>query len=153
MKQRRRKNPSRKSLSQYLQLLMKERGLKLADIERKCKGKLSNSYLSKIVRGEAENLTIEAIDILAEGLDIDGYELFAIAYGKPPRKQGGATVSTIDPLLFVEAVQKLAVNPQLIEVIRVWSGLPPEHQADVLLSLYSISRRESKAQSRPRKKK
>lgn len=153
MKATRRKRMSRKSLSQYLQLLMKERGMKLADIERSCKGKLSNSYLSKIVRGEAENLTVEAINILAEGLDIDGYELFALAYGKPPRKRGAADVSTIDPLLFVEAVQKLVVNPQLIELIRAWSGLSAEHQADVLMSLNSLSKRESRAKSKRRKKK
>jgi transcriptional regulator with XRE-family HTH domain len=142
----------RKNLSQYLQLLMKERGLKLADVERRCKGKLSNSYLSKIVRGEAANLTIEAIDVLAQGLDVDGYELFAVAYGKPPRQSGADTVASIDPLLFVEAVQKLVVNPQLIEVIRAWVGLPSEHQAELLSSLQSLGRREPRSNKRPRKK-
>jgi transcriptional regulator with XRE-family HTH domain len=145
------KESGRKNLSQYLQLLMKEKGLKLADIERKCQGKLSNSYLSKIIRGKADNLTVEAIDILAQGLGIDGYELFAIAYGKPPRNAGESS-STIDPLLFVEAVQKLVVNPQLIEVIRAWSGLPREHQAELLSSLQSLTKREPKAQKKTRKK-
>ena len=145
------KEASRKNLSRYLQLLMKEKGLKLADIERKCQGKLSNSYLSKITRGKADNLTVEAIDILAQGLEIDGYELFAVAYGKPPRNAGDSA-STIDPLLFVEAVQKLVVNPQLVEVIRAWSGLPREHQAELLSSLQSLTKREPKAQKKTRKK-
>jgi transcriptional regulator with XRE-family HTH domain len=142
----------RKDLSQYLQLLMKEKGLKLADVERRCKGRLSNSYLSKITRGEAANLTVEAIDVLAQGLDVDGYEIFAVAYGKPPRQAGRATVSVIDPLLFVEAVQKLVVNPQLVEVIQAWAGISPEHQVELLSSLQSLSRRESKAHKKPRKK-
>lgn len=145
------KEASRKNLSRYLQLLMKEKGLKLADVERKCQGKLSNSYLSKITRGKADNLTVEAIDILAQGLEIDGYELFAVAYGKPPRNDG-ESASTIDPLLFVEAVQKLVVNPQLVEVIRAWSGLPREHQAELLSSLQSLTKREPKAQKKTRKK-
>ena len=145
------KESSRKNLSRYLQLLMKEKGLKLADVERKCQGKLSNSYLSKITRGKADNLTVEAIDILAQGLEIDGYELFAVAYGKPPRN-AGESAFTIDPLLFVEAVQKLVVNPQLVEVIRAWSGLPREHQAELLSSLQSLTKREPKAQKKTRKK-
>src|ERR1051325_9435211 len=142
----------KKNLSHYLQLLMKEKKLKLADIERKCQGRLSNSYLSKIIRGEATNLTIEAIDVLSEGLDIDGYELFAVAYGKPPSKSGESIASTIDPLLFVEAIQKLVVNPQLVEVIRAWVGIAPEHQVELLASLQSLGKRETKAQKKPRKK-
>jgi transcriptional regulator with XRE-family HTH domain len=131
---------------------MKEKKLKLADVERRCKGRLSNSYLSKIVRGEAANLTVEAIDILAEGLDVDGYELFAVAYGKPPRKSGEASGATIDPLMFVDAIQKLVVNPQLVEVIQAWAGIPPEHQAELLLSLQSLSKRGGGAHKKPRKK-
>lgn len=143
----------RKNLSRYLQLLMKEKKLKLADVERRCEGRLSNSYLSKIVRGEAANLTVEAIDILAEGLDVDGYELFAVAYGKPPRKAGEAPGATIDPLMFVDAIQKLVVNPQLVEVIQAWVGIPPEHQAELLSSLQSLSKRGGSARKKPRKKK
>jgi transcriptional regulator with XRE-family HTH domain len=142
----------RKNLSRYLQLLMKEKKLKLADVERRCEGRLSNSYLSKIVRGEAANLTVEAIDILADGLDVDGYELFAIAYGKPPRKSGEASGATIDPLMFVDAIQKLVVNPQLVEVIQAWAGIPPEHQAELLSSLQSLSKRGGGAHKKPRKK-
>ena|ERR1051325_8474206 len=142
----------RKNLSRYLQLLMKEKKLKLADVERRCEGRLSNSYLSKIVRGEAANLTVEAIDILAEGLDVDGYELFAVAYGKPPRKSGEALGTTIDPLMFVDAIQKLVVNPQLVEVIQAWAGISPEHQAELLSSLQSLSKRRGSARKRPRKK-
>jgi transcriptional regulator with XRE-family HTH domain len=126
---------SMNKLSQFLRLIMQQKGLKAIDIERKCDKKISNSYIGKILRGEITNITIETIDALAEGLDIDAYELFAIAYDKPRR----GSIPAVDSLLLIETMQKIVMNPQLLEVLDIWVNIEPRHQAALLPTLKAVS--------------
>jgi transcriptional regulator with XRE-family HTH domain len=133
--------------SQYVKLLMQQTGLSATDVERQSKGKISNSYVSKIARGRITNITIEALGGLAEGLDIDAYELFAIAYGKPPRNKN---VSTVDPLLLLAIMQKMVMNPQLIMIVQELEGFSDEQQGKVLESLKLLNKKPKKKSNKKR---
>jgi transcriptional regulator with XRE-family HTH domain len=137
------------NLGKYLQLLLDQSGLNATDIERRCHKKITNSYIGRITRGEVTNLTVETIVALAEGFGVDPHELFSIACGKPPQ---GANRYTTDPLLLLDTMQKLVLNPDLLDVVQVLVRLEPEHRAALLSSIKSISERDSKKKKKPRKK-
>lgn len=134
--------PERGKLSRYLELVMRQKGLNLSDIERNCNKKLTNSYLSRLLKGSDANLTVEAINALAEGLDVDSCELFAAAFGseRGPKAQGA------DPLLLLDTIQKLVLNPQLMEVVEAWAAMLPEHQAGLLQTIKNLRNPGSKSQ-------
>ncbi|MFP5261066.1 MAG: TIR domain-containing protein [Blastocatellia bacterium] len=63
-------------LQEYVRTIMKEKGLNGRDIERDTGGAIDSSYLSKIVNGTVTNLTMNAVRMLARGLDVDVSELY-----------------------------------------------------------------------------
>jgi transcriptional regulator with XRE-family HTH domain len=132
------------NLSEFLKRVMKQKGLTLRDVEQNCGRKITNSYVSRVINGKGQNLTLETIVALAEGFDVDPHEIFAAAYGKPPQNVA------VDPLLLIEMLQKLASNPQLIKVIRGWMRLSAEEQLAMLQAIDRINERESA--KRPREK-
>ena len=69
--------------------------------------------------------------LLAEGLGIDPHEVFTAVTGYEQPQHSTAP----DPLVLVDLMQRMATNPQLIELLQVWAGLPLEHQAAILESL------------------
>ena len=140
-------NQMHTKLSQYVKLIMQQKGINASDVERKSNGKISNSYVSKIARGRITNITIEALDGLAEGLDIDAHELFAIAYDKPPRNK---QVSTVDPLLLLAIMQKMVMNPQLIMIVQELGGFSDEQQVKVLESLKLLNKKPKKKSRKKR---
>jgi transcriptional regulator with XRE-family HTH domain len=140
-------NQMHNKLSQYIKLVMQQKGLNATDVERNSNGKISNSYVGKIARGRINNITIEALDGLAEGLDVDAYELFAIAYDKPPRNKN---VSTVDPLLLLAIMQKMVMNPKLIMVVQELESFSDEQQEEVLESLKLLNKKSEKKSSKKR---
>lgn len=99
------------TLAEYLERVLKQNNLKPADVADK--SGLSPSYISRLLKGEKTNLTVETIGVLAEALDLDALELFTVAYGKPIAVKPG-----IDPLLLADTIQKLIAKPQLIELVQ-----------------------------------
>jgi transcriptional regulator with XRE-family HTH domain len=69
------------TLQEYLKKVMKEKQLSGVDIEKRSGGKIGDSYISKILRGQSKNLTVEKINALAEGLGVDSVDLFRAASG------------------------------------------------------------------------
>ena len=78
------------SLPKYVQRVMKERGLKPKDVERRSGGKIVDAYVTKIVRGKTKYPSVVKLQALAEGLGVDEEELFRVARGVPLKgKKGG----------------------------------------------------------------
>ena len=46
----------KETLSEYVKRIMRQKNLTLRDIEENSDGEISNSYVSKILNGKAENL-------------------------------------------------------------------------------------------------
>jgi transcriptional regulator with XRE-family HTH domain len=133
------------TLSEFLKRVMKQKGLTLRDVEQNCCKKITNSYISRVINGKVQNLTLETIVALAEGFDVDPHEIFAAAYGKPPQNLA------IDPLLLIDMLQKLAGNPQLVKVVREWTRLSGEEQTAMLQAVERINERESAKKSREKR--
>lgn len=71
-------------MSEYVARIMKEKNLKVIDVQRRSGGKIADSYVTNIVEGTAKNPTIDKLQALAAGLDVDLVELFKIAVGIAP---------------------------------------------------------------------
>jgi transcriptional regulator with XRE-family HTH domain len=133
----------KETLAEFLKRVMRQKNLKVADL-RESSG-LSQGYINQLLRGLKTNLTIETIGILAEALDIDGFELFAAAYGKTPENM------TVDPHLLADTIQKLILNPDLIELVQNTTKLKSENHKE---AVYEAARRFTrKAKSSKKAKK
>jgi transcriptional regulator with XRE-family HTH domain len=112
------------TLAQYLKRVMHQRNLTVADVQ--ASSGLSQSYINRLLKGTKTNLTVETIGVLAEALNVDGVELFVAAYGKTPENVN------VDTSLLADTIQKLILNPALIELVQNTAKLKsPEHQKAV----------------------
>ena len=110
------------TLSEYVQRIMDEKGLKKIDIQRRSGDKIADSHISNILDGITKNLTIEKINALAEGLGVDPTELFKIASGLPVK-----LVKT-DPWpvnVLLKVVEKIVSSPDLTRIAKALPGLKP----------------------------
>ena len=55
----------RETLSEYIKRVVKQKDLKLRDIERNSDGKITNGYISGIVNGKITNLSVDKLRALA----------------------------------------------------------------------------------------
>ena len=112
------------NLAEYLALVMHQKNLKPADIEER--SGLSVSYIGRLLNGQQSNLTVETIGVLSEALEVDAFELFAAAHGKP------MDTEKVDPLELIDTMQKIVLNPEFIELIQDVSQLSKKHKKSVL---------------------
>jgi transcriptional regulator with XRE-family HTH domain len=124
----------KETLSQYVERIMRQKGLNHADVERECNSKISASYVGRIERGDVTNLTTEKMVGLAEGLGVDPYEIFAVSYGKPPASQNYA-----DVLVLLDTVQKLVMNPEVLEAVEQLLQMSPKDRMVLLQPLKRIN--------------
>lgn len=133
----------KETLAEYLKRVMHQKNLKVADVQES--SGLSQGYINQLLRDTKTNLTIETIGILAKALDVDGFELFAAAYGKTPENM------TVDPHLLADTIQKLILNPNLIELVQNTAKLKSEkHKEAVYTSARGLAR---KAKANKKRKK
>jgi transcriptional regulator with XRE-family HTH domain len=135
---------SSESLSQYVKRVIKQKDLNLHDIERNSEGEITNSYCSKIMRGVVKNLTADKTIALAQGLGVSPFEVFAAMYGKPINEEG-----VLDARVAIDMLQKIVLNPRLMEIMRLSDQLGENDQERVITSLKYVREKKPK----PRKKK
>lgn len=63
----------RKPISQVVDELVKKSGLTLNEIERKTDGRLSHSFLSKLIGGQSSNPQVNKLIELADFFGVSGY--------------------------------------------------------------------------------
>lgn len=129
------------TLAEYVTRIRRQKGLSLRQIEGNCEKKLTASYIGRIAKGKYQNLSMETVSALAEGLGVDLQEIFIVAYGKQPSE----TETSL--LVFADAVQKLAMYPELIDVVRGWEKLN-EKQRKAVLGTFNYCGRKKKSTSR-----
>lgn len=130
------------SLSEYISRIRRQKGLSLRQIEDNCGKKLTASYIGRIAKGQFNNPSMETVAALAEGLGVDMQEIFVVAYGKQPSQ----TETSL--LVFADAVQKLAMYPELIDVVRGWERLDEKQRKGVLSTFGYFQRKGKKSTSR-----
>jgi transcriptional regulator with XRE-family HTH domain len=135
----------RNDLGRYVRRILEQKRLTLREVERKAGGEITNSYISKILNGSVTNLTVEKIGALAHGLGVDGREIFDIAYGDSERLEEKAhTDSPPDALMFLDIMHKIALSPELVEIIQEVIELYPEEYEVVLKYLAVLNERKQK---------
>src|SRR6185503_11313035 len=114
-------------LSEYVKRVMKQKNLSVRDVKERAGGKIAASYISRIINGRVRNLSVDKIAILAKGLGTDPYEVFAVAYGKPPE-----TTISVDAALLLDTMQQAIHQPESLEVLQRWLLIAPEYQQAIL---------------------
>lgn len=94
------------ALEDYVRRVMRDKNLSALDVERISGRRISDSYINKIVAGEAKSLTIDKVQALATGLGIGEEEIFRVVRGLP-----------IDGETF---------DPQLARIVELWSTYTDE---------------------------
>ncbi len=139
------------TLSQFVKRVMRQKNINQHDVERNSEGEITNSYVSKIMRGVVKNLTADKTVALAKVLGVSPFEVFAAMCGEPIREEG-----VLDAKVAVDMLQKIVLNPRLMEIMRLSDQLGEKEQNRVITSLKFVKVKKSvkeKSKSKSRKKK
>jgi transcriptional regulator with XRE-family HTH domain len=102
------------TFGKYVSRVMEEKNLTALDVEARASEaghKITDTYVTNIIRGVNRNLSVEKLQALAVGLDIDAVELFKVAIGAV---EEGWTATDI-----ARATQKLvSLKPKEIRQIK-----------------------------------
>jgi transcriptional regulator with XRE-family HTH domain len=79
---------TKESLPDYVARIMKDKGLKPADVEKQSRRLISDSYVQAFISGASANPSIEKLQALARGLGVNEDELFDVARGVDPKMRG-----------------------------------------------------------------
>jgi len=72
------------TLAEYVNRVMNEKNIKALDVEARATElghKITDTYVTNIMRGTNKNLSVEKLIALADGMDVDKVELFKVAAG------------------------------------------------------------------------
>jgi transcriptional regulator with XRE-family HTH domain len=138
----------KETLSQYLNRLMKQKDWGVRDLERNSGNRITNSHISKILKGKANNLMSDKIVALAEGLNVDPHEVFSVISGRPVADAEELT----NVAVFADLMQKMAVNPVLLEIMQELLRMPANHQRQWLESLKFANERPKKERKKKQKR-
>ncbi|MCI0488532.1 MAG: helix-turn-helix domain-containing protein [Blastocatellia bacterium] len=134
-------------LSRYIRRVMKEKHLKQREIERRSGGKITDGYVADLLRGRASNPSIDKLSALACGLGVDPYEVFAVACNAPEPESGRRRgQGPPDITSFLEMMQEVAENPDLIRIMEEALRLTPEERMVIIHSMESLKEHEAKPQ-------
>jgi transcriptional regulator with XRE-family HTH domain len=140
---------NKETLSQLVERTIKQNRLKLKEVERRSGGKITSSHISKILSGEAANLTAEKIIALAAGLGLSPMETFSTICGESSNYEA----EIVDARIVLDTMQKLVVNPRLMEILRLAERLTDKRQELLISSMRHLNELgESKKGSRRTKK-
>ncbi|HEY6329819.1 MAG TPA: hypothetical protein VI756_10810 [Blastocatellia bacterium] len=110
------------TLGEYVDAVMKEKGLKALNVENNCNGAITDTYIKNILKGTATNLTVEKLQALAVGLETDEEALFRVARGLPPEPD----LSEWPPESLSRAVKRIAGSTDFMRVIKRMLLMQPQ---------------------------
>ena len=137
---------TRENLSQFVSRIVRQNKLNLHDVERKSGGKITNSYISKIMRGTVTNLSVDKIIALAAGLEVNPFEIFASMCEQSPPAE---SQQPMDARVVVDILQKIVMNPRLVEILYLCEPLPDRDQLALIAQLRYL-REKSKPRPKPK---
>ncbi len=125
----------KETLAEYLKRVMQQKNWKTADLQRA--SGLSQSYIDRLLKGLKPNLTVDTISILAKALDVDAFELFTAACGKAPENK------SVDLLLLADTINKIILNPTLVELVQHTAKLKARHQQALFEMASMLARKKA----------
>lgn len=137
----------KEDLSQLIRRVVREKNLKLRDVESKSGGRIAQSYVSRLMTGNVRNLTIEKLIALARGLDMDPHALFTAAHGHAQQLADESNiVEEMGALEFAILMRKVASSPDLMQIVKRVAHLKPEEGLSVLSYIESLSHKKKRSQ-------
>ncbi len=130
-------------MSEYVKRVVKQKDLKLRDIERNSEGKITNGYISGIVNGKITNLSVDKLMALALGLDVDAHDVFAAATGELRHKIRSLSDKSVpNAQWLIEIIQEILASPELTNLIDELVHLSRKERAMVMKVVQSLIDRE-----------
>lgn len=105
------------TLSEYIARIIKEKNLKVIEIQRRSGGNIKDSYITSLLNGETTNPSIEKLKALAVGLGVDEDEIFLVARGIEAREWTPRT------LLFT--MDQIIASPELTRIVKALTRAKP----------------------------
>lgn len=143
----------RENLSEYIKRVVKQKDLKLRDIERNSEGMITNGYISGIVNGKITNLSVDKLRALALGLDVDAHDVFAAAIGEVRHKvRSLSNKSAPNGQWLIEVMQEVLASPELTNLVDELVHLSRKERAMVMKVVQSLIDKERHPQGTKEKK-
>jgi transcriptional regulator with XRE-family HTH domain len=137
----------RENLGEYVRRVIKEKDLKLRDVERRSDGQITNGYISGIINGKITNLSIEKLLALATGLEVDAHEIFGAAIGEARQSVTEISGTAIpDAQWLVDIMQEIVASPELTDLVHDLVNLSRDELAMVMKVARSLSERTHHSQ-------
>jgi transcriptional regulator with XRE-family HTH domain len=133
------------TLADYLIRLMRQKHLTPVDLSRRCG--LTDSYIGRLCKAPSSNLTVETITKLAGALEVNPHEIFTAASGI-----AASETPSIDPLLLLEAMQKLITEANGFEALQQLLGFSLDERKRLLDYVEYFKRLPPKGKGKLRKK-
>jgi transcriptional regulator with XRE-family HTH domain len=140
------------TIGEYLVRVMRQKNLDPVELAKRCG--LTSSYIGRLRNGKLDNPTVQTMVTLAKALDVNAHEIFAAASGIAVSQ-----APLIDPLLLLEAMQKLISDPAGFDLLRQLLNFSPDERKalfdyfEYLKKKPTKSKGKSHKKGKPRKKK
>lgn len=142
----------KENLSQLIRRVISQKKLRLRDIQVKSGHQITESYVSRIMTGSVKNITLDKLIALAKGIGEDEHTLFSAYLGRPAELSSEPLdVFGLDVAEFGSLIQKVSVNPDLIEIMKESADLPPEECQAVRRYVLYLKERIQRAEREKRK--
>lgn len=145
---------AKQQLGEYVKWVMKLKGLTQKDVQRLSGAKITDGYVASITTGRADNLSVEKLMALADGLGVDLDDLFHVASGRPDKlEQGKKARLATDPLVILDIVQKVVASPDVTEILNEVVRLSSEERASLLgfIKRLGTNKRKARRKAKPAK--
>jgi|SRR5581483_1741053 len=131
----------KEKLGEYVSRVIKQKQLKLRDVERRAGGEITNGYVSGIINNRIKNVSLEKLKALAHGLEVDVHELFKAAMDEPrPLADEVSSYSQPDVLWLLGMMREIATTPELLKILHELVQMAPQDREMVIRVVESIGK-------------
>jgi transcriptional regulator with XRE-family HTH domain len=125
-------------LARYIARVLKEKGLSLHDVQVMSGWKITDAYVSSIIRGRATNPSVEKLQALALGLGVDEDEIFRVARGLTGTGVRDRNADPWHSVMVLRLMEQVISKPGLRDLLEELLDLSEEDRAIVLRTAQSF---------------
>jgi transcriptional regulator with XRE-family HTH domain len=140
----------KQGLSRYVERVMKEKHLSRRDVKLRSGGEITDSYVSSIINGSANNLSVDKLKALARGLRVREMELIRVAFGLSDERSPRQVPDQSHNLLLLDITRKTVVGNDIAEIVQEVIRLSPGERAIVLQYVKRMGKVDRRAQRKRR---
>jgi transcriptional regulator with XRE-family HTH domain len=141
----------REDLSRYVKRVMRQKGLKVRDVELRSGGQISNGYVSGVMSGSVTNLSIDKLKALARGLGVDVHEILDVVCGPRAALRGESLIASSQWLEFLDLMQKIVASGEMMEIIEEAVLLSGEERLIVLKYVKKLNHSKVRSQAKSKR--